>query len=134
MGKLNELIKIGKYWMFDLKAAQQAIDRYSRSDSKINRVHLINSIFRARARHQFSFDEFFFYGLDKLPDCEKENFISFKEHYMYLNKINAIKTTDIFKYKDQTYQHYARFYQRDLVRINGIEDAEVFCNFVKAGG
>ncbi len=118
------LLKLIKYYFMDLEKATKAIQSYRPEAKGTKKIHLLNQMFMARARQQFSFEEFFLYHLDRKTAKEWKNYISDEEHFRYLSKLNKKKNGILFSDKGLTYERFKAYYKREAaaVRDNVLSD------------
>lgn len=98
--------------------------------AKAQEMIRINVLFDYFA-YGFTPDEYFEYEFDKKANLDKTEYISDRDRYNYVYKINDFVELNIFYDKYETYKKFSKYYKRDIVSVFSKKDYSKFKNFVK---
>lgn len=85
-----------------------------------------------RYAYEFMFYEFVNFGFENKSKKECLKYISSFERIRLLNELYVdTEEWQIFANKDRTYNHYAKFFKRDVICIYGLEDLVKYTEFIK---
>lgn len=76
-------------------------------------------------------DEYFVYELQNKTGKDRKSYISDRDRYLLVYRMNDIIDMDIYLDKFRTYQHFKQYYKRDAVGINKKSDKTQFLDFIK---
>lgn len=133
--KQSELVQVySEKWPEYTKNVNEKLDEYigrcetvrSRSDL----TDLRNQVLFACFAYGFMPDEFFAYELEKKSPAERKKYISDRDRYNIVYKMNDIIDLDIFYDKYKTYEKFSKYYRRDAVSIEKGSDYDRFAAFV----
>lgn len=69
------------------------------------------------AKYGFHVDEFFYYDVDCLSDKGKKKYINEETRWGYYAKLNRESDIPLFDNKEQTYELFKKYFNRELVYI-----------------
>lgn len=93
--------------------------------------YIIDDMVYCLHRFGFSFQDYCLYGLlDRTLQC-RESFVSDKLRYHYCDILNAPFVEQLMTDKYACYQHYKRFFKRDVLGCYGESDKASFLSFIK---
>lgn len=76
-------------------------------------------------------DEYFVYELQNKTGKDRKSYISDRDRYLLVYRMNDIIDMDIYLDKFRTYQHFIQYYKRDAVGIRKKSDKTKFLDFIK---
>ena len=80
-------------------------------------------------RYGFHVDEFYFYNVKKMSHMGKMEYITEESRWEYYDIFNNPDNLKIFDDKWMTYQRFKKFYDREILLIDGANDKEKFTRF-----
>lgn len=95
-----------------------------------NRLPLKLDMIESKIRYGSTFDEYFLYTFQHLSKRGRSSFVTDENRYHYYDCLNQSNDQDVFNNKYYTYQIFARYYKRDVVRVAEESDYDEFCKFV----
>lgn len=114
------------------KTIDNCIAKYSSSSlTKEQRLLLKNDVWKSRILNLVDPDEYFLYGFQELDENERYKFVGNREKESLCALINEKSVSDIFMDKWETYQHFKKFYGRDVMHITSAHDKNDFVNYVE---
>ncbi|MBQ3704980.1 MAG: hypothetical protein II888_00855 [Clostridia bacterium] len=84
------------------------------SEKKLKQTLLAN-----RAHYKITYDEYFMFRFYDLNDKGKRLFVGDYERKELLNGIGTEKSRELFDQKDQTYEHFQKYYKRKALKVTG---------------
>ena len=134
--KQVELVKVySEKWQGYAKSLNQKLDEYldrcEEVKSRNDLESLRNQVLFACFAYGFMPDEFFAYELEKKTAEERREYISDRDRYNIVYKMNDIIDVDIFFDKYKTYSKFSKYYRRDAISIEKKSDYDSFVAFVK---
>ena len=75
-------------------------------------------------------DENFYLGFDEKSHDEKCQYMTFRKKLIYIYHLNNKAKKNLFEDKYEAYKMLRPYYQREVIRVNGPEDFELFRDFV----
>lgn len=75
-------------------------------------------------------DEYFVYELQNKTGKDRKSYISDRDRYLLVYRMNDIIDMDIYLDKFRTYQYFKQYYKRDAVGISKKSDKEKFLDFI----
>lgn len=88
-------------------------------------------IIYSRLVYSISSIEYFIYRFYDLNDRGKRRFVGDVERNRIMDRISANGSGELFDDKFLTYQRFAPYYKRAMIRINGAEDREAFDRYLQ---
>lgn len=76
-------------------------------------------------------DEYFVYELRNKTGKERKSYISDRDRYLLVYRMNDIIDMDIYLDKFRTYKYFKQYYKRDAVGISKKSDKTKFLDFIK---
>ncbi len=89
------------------------------------RKALAKDMLRMFYDHKFMFDEYFLYNFENLSDERRLEFVSDIEHIPFCERMNRKENQIIFDDKVKTYEHFGKYYKRELLPVSGRNTAEL---------
>lgn len=93
------------------------------------REHLLLSIYDFWVYGTTTSEEFYLGFLGK-TDAEKREYISFCDHFRWVDKLNDRRDAHALADKFEAYKRFTRYYMREIVKIRDVGDYNAFDNFV----
>ena len=76
-------------------------------------------------------DEDFYLGFDYITNEKKCGYMTLRKKLIYLSHLNNKVYSHLFDDKYETYKLLKPYYFREIIQINGREDYDLFCSFVR---
>ncbi len=86
---------------------------------------LVKDMLRMYYDHKFMFDEYFLYNFEKLTDAQRLEFVSDIEHIPFCESMNVKANQILFDDKTKTYEHFGKYYKRELLAVNSENTEEL---------
>ena len=114
------------------KKAEKTIDAFgAQFQSQEDRENTIKDMLRMNSKYGFGFDEYLYFHFAKKTLEERLSFVADWEHLGYTCTMNNPKNAELFDNKWKTYQTFRPYYRRDVQLCNGLEDEQVFNQFLR---
>lgn len=111
----------------------KTIDQFATKPiTNTERKALIKAIKRDIYRHLITPDEFFLFDFLSKSEDEKKEFVGDIERSIILGRLyNSNQTAKIYASKMRTYDHFARFMKRDVIKVASEDDRGEFLRFIQ---
>ncbi|MBO4868989.1 MAG: hypothetical protein J5585_04700 [Clostridia bacterium] len=90
---------------------------------------LLLKLYFARVYYAAEYKEYFMYGLDKVSDPDKLEYVCWFELKDYLKKLNELGRPEIFRNKEKTYEVFRGFFRRELLYVSSEQLRDEFLSF-----
>lgn len=112
------------------KRAQEALVTFGRAfETEAAKKACVNDMVRTYARYGFDFSEFLCFEFENKTKRERLAFVADWEHLGYACTLNAPENDSLFDNKHETYEKYKKFYRRELVLFEKIDQGAEFERF-----
>ena len=92
---------------------------------------LLKKMLYARYYYAISEKEWFLYGFDTKSEVDRRKYVCAHEMFTYYYSLNAKGRPEIFTNKVKTYDCFKKYYRRELIAIDTIDQEEAFYSFLK---
>ncbi len=126
--KFNDLV----FKLTAKQRANEAIDLFLGTDiPESRRKELLPKMVYLERIFGYTGSEFFQYGLENLPKGQRSDYISEREHFEFCKTINDTSCHLIFEDKHLTYEHFKKFFKREVLHLDTSKDSlPQFVDFV----
>lgn len=120
------------HYLHSRSSAEKTFDKYRGTDvSPEVKKATVDDMMRFAKEHRFAFDEYLMYDFEKLSDEERIKFVPTLERIEICEKLNNPKNMAIFDDKSNSYEHFKKYYKRDLIYVEKASDFEKFKAFAQ---
>jgi hypothetical protein len=107
------------------KKENKYINFFAGEDISANRRKELQKLMRtAMIKYHWEFDEFFLFDFEHSSEEERKLFVPEFEKNVFCDQINDPRQADVFLDKWTTYEHYKKFFRRDVINIRSLTDLE----------
>lgn len=118
-----------KYYLNGIKMLNKTIDNWKIDLQEYQRKTLVTDMIYSLHRYGCMFDEYFLFDFPNRSKEERENYITDKIRYVYYDKLNV--DAELFLDKGKTYERLKRYYKREMIVIDSLEQSNELKCFIK---
>lgn len=86
---------------------------------------------RAYIRYGWDASDYFAYHYDTLSHKERQQFVGEYEKHWFAFRVNSLRSAEIYFQKWSTYQHFEKYYKRDIIKVMSKVNLPAFELFVR---